>query len=284
MLSLMRMGCVPAEAGEYHSRVLAAFSCNRSDESTRMHECASFKVDLATPLGPLRGQVQVSTGPMRLADLVPTAFELTDMLVMRAVARETKDGGQVTCRAGCGVCCSQMVPVSPPEAFYIADMMSSLPGELLDPIRRRFELTAAVLEQRNMIDGLMDPDYSDDPFLAIAREYFCLHLPCPFLVDASCGIYEHRPVACRDYNVTSLAAWCADPYSHEVAKVRTVTPLSAPLARLTAALTGSKPRLVPLTLVPRWVRERNELRHRTWNGPELFQQFMAEVGRPHSEY
>jgi Fe-S-cluster containining protein len=226
--------------------------------------------------------VQVSTGPMRLADLVPTAFELTDIIVMRAIARETKAGHPVTCRAGCGVCCSQMVPVSPPEVFYLVDMLSSLPSEMHNSIRQRFELITAVLEQRNMIDYLMEPEYSDDPFLAIARDYFSLNLPCPFLVDASCGIYEHRPVACRDYNVTSPAEWCTDPYSHEVAKVRTVLPLSAPLARLSAALTGSKPRLIPLTLAPRWVQEQNELRHHAWNGLELFQQFMAEVGRSHS--
>jgi Fe-S-cluster containining protein len=226
--------------------------------------------------------VQVSTGPMRLAELVPSAFELTDILVMRAIARETKAGSRVTCRAGCGVCCSQMVPVSPPEAFYIADMMSSLGGEMLDSIRQRFEVIEAVIEQRNMTDPLMDPEYSDDPFLAIARDYFSLHLPCPFLVDASCGIYEHRPVACRDFNVTSPAEWCADPYTHEVAKVQRVMPLSAPLARLAAALTGSKPRLIPLSLVPHWVRENAEVGHLTWNGLELFQQFMAEVGRSHS--
>jgi hypothetical protein len=54
-------------------------------------------------------------------------------------------------------------------------------------------------------------------------------------------------------------------------------PLSVPLARVTASLTGDKPRLIPLTLVPRWVAEHTDLRKRQWSGTELFDRFLAEI-------
>ena len=134
---------------------------------------------------------------------------------------------------------------------------------------------------RSMIDELMEPQYSEDPpILPIAKQYFNLQMPCPFLREESCTIHPHRPVACREYNVTSPASWCADPYSHDIVKVRMPLPLSAPLALLTAHITGSKPYLIPLTLVPLWVAEHTELRKRQWPGLELFQQFITEVGKP----
>lgn len=240
---------------------------------------AGFEVKLATPLGPIRGRVTIDTGPMGLVDLVPTAYELTNILVHRSVKREEEAGHLISCRSQCGVCCRQMVPLSPPEAFYLADLIDSLDSGLRKELFRLFDAIIGQLRYHNMINELLSPEYSDDPALAIARQYFQFQLDCPFLVDQSCSIYPHRPVACREYNVTSPAAWCADPYAHDIAKVPMPLPLSAPLARLTARLTGSEPRLIPLTLVPIWVAEHNAWRSMEWSGLTLFQGLMDEIGR-----
>jgi len=77
----------------------------------------------------------------------------------------------------------------------------------------------------------------------------------------------------------SPTEWCSDPYQHEIAKVSTPLPLSAPQAILTARLTGTKPRLVPLTLALRFAAENAELRKKTWPGLELFDKFMAIIGK-----
>jgi len=245
-----------------------------------MSRAAFFEVELATPVGPVHGRVAVDTGPMGLVDLVPTALELTNILVNRARSREEKQGRHISCQAGCGACCRQMVPLSAPEAFYLAELLKSLPSEHRKEVIRRFEGVVKELDGQELIDELLDPHYCDDVVLPIAKRYFSLSLPCPFLVEESCSIHSHRPVACREYNVTSPPSWCADPYSHEVVKVPMPLPLSLPLARLTARLTSFKPRLIPLTLLPLWVAEHGELRQRQWPGVELFQQLMAELGKP----
>ena len=221
-------------------------------------------VELHTAEGVLRGQVTIDTGPMRLAELVPTACELTNVLVAQAGRREAREGRSVSCQAGCGACCRQMVPLSPPEAFYIADLVATLKPDLSRLILHRFGKTVEVLETEGLISQLLDPEYTDEPVLAIARTYFGLGQPCPFLLAESCSIHPQRPVACREFNVTSPAEWCADPYNHDITKIPMPLPLSAPLARLTAELTGTKPRLIPLTLALRWAAENADLHRRTW--------------------
>jgi hypothetical protein len=64
-----------------------------------------------------------------------------------------------------------------------------------------------------------------------------------------------------------------------VEKVKMPLPLSAPLSRLAARLTGTEIRLIPLTLAPRWVGEHSDLRERMWPGLELFIDFMNEIGK-----
>jgi Fe-S-cluster containining protein len=234
-----------------------------------------YTVELETASGLVRGQVAVDPGPMRLAELVPSAMELTHILVRGANRREETAGRRISCRAGCGACCRQMVPLSAPEAFYMADVLQTLPASQRATALERFARIETTLEEAGLIGELLDPHYDDEHVLRIARLYFGLQLQCPFLVEESCSIHPHRPVACREYNVTSPAAWCADPYAHPIEKVPMPLPLSAPLARLAAEVTGTRPRLVPLALVPRWVEEHRELATRTWPGVELFGRFVS---------
>lgn len=168
-------------------------------------------VEMTTPDGVLRGKIAIKAAPIPLAGLVPAAYELTNALVRYACDREEHAGLTISCRAGCGACCRQMVPLSPPEAFYLMDVIESLEPQRRSEVAERFNRIVAVLEERGMIEQLLDPQITDEPVLPIARQYFALHVACPFLVDESCSIHTHRPVACRDFNVTSPAARCANP-------------------------------------------------------------------------
>ena len=240
---------------------------------------ALFTVRFSTPLGEIKGNVAVDEGPMRLAELVPTATQLTDILVRKALKKEEMKGKTVTCGEKCGACCRQMVPVSPPEAFLIMDLLDSMNPARRAEFLEQFRAIEKLLQSKHMIEPLMTPDYTDGPVLAVARQYFTLQLPCPFLKNECCTIYPYRPVACRDYNVTSPAKHCKNPYNLEGKKVPMPLPLSAALSRLTARLTHSRPRLIPLTLVPYWVSKAGALRWRQWPGVELFQMFLSFVGK-----
>jgi Fe-S-cluster containining protein len=240
-------------------------------------------VELTTPLGPVRGNVHIDSGPMRLAELVPTALELTSIFVARSVQREEQKGKTISCGPGCGVCCRQLVPLSAPEVFYLAEMMQTLPVASQERLQNTFLEIEDRLETLGMVEELLDPKEANDKAFAITRSYFQLKIPCPFLVRESCSIHPNRPVACREYNVTSPPEHCADPYTHEIDKVPMPLPLSAPLSLLTASLTSSRPRLIPMSLMFRWLRDNKDLQHKQWPGPELFEQFMDHVGRKADE-
>jgi Fe-S-cluster containining protein len=237
-------------------------------------EVATMRVTLHTPDGPIRGQVEVETGPTRLAELVPTALELTNILVARAARKQEGLGHRISCRAGCGACCRQMVCLSPPECFYLADFIDSMPELARTNALARFSEIETRLDSEGMLDPLMRPNYDDEIALEIARKYFFMGMPCPFLIDESCSIHAHRPVVCREYNVISPPELCVDPIRNEVVRVPMPQPLSTPLARLAAELTGTKARLIPLSLTPRWVSQNQDLRDATWAGLDLFTRFL----------
>lgn len=237
----------------------------------------AFDVELPVSDGVIRGRVAVSAGPLGLAALVATAQQLTDAVVDHAVRLEVLNNRQVSCQRGCAACCRLMVPVSPPEALRLMDLIERFEPSRRDRVLERFEQAERTLERRGLVAELLDPQWSDDAVLPVAREYFALQLACPFLEDELCGIHPQRPAACRDYNVTSPAEWCKQPHDHEIAKVPTPIPLCVPLSRTAARLTGDRPQLIPLTLAVRWVRNHADLRRRTWPGVELFERFLAEM-------
>jgi len=252
---------------------------NDTSEDPGAREFAVMNVEIGTPLGPIRGRVQIDTGPMRLASLVSTATGLTEIMVGRTRRSEESAGRAISCRAGCGACCRQMVPLSIPEAFALADTIDAMPPERRAAVLARFDTVVAGLGDAGLLDVILNADLLADASKAISMRYFYLGLACPLLADESCGIHAERPVACREYNVTSPAANCQDPVAFGVRVVPMPLPFSLPLARLTAELTAAPPALVPLSLVPRWVAEHADLRARTWPGAELFNQFMGVIAK-----
>ena len=57
------------------------------------------------------------------------------------------------------------------------------------------------------------PDEELDP---INRSYYALRIPCPYLENEMCSIYEARPSACRELLVTSPAELCQDMVQNPV--------------------------------------------------------------------
>ena len=236
-----------------------------------------FTVEIETSDGVMRGKLGVRRGPMGLAGLAPIAYHLTDALVRHAIARESKLGRVLSCGPGCGACCRHMVPISPPEALHMMHVVAGFAQPERDALMQRFAAVVDVLQREQVIDELLNPTVTDDLVLPIARRYFELQQPCPFLVDESCGFHRHRPAACRDYNVTSPVAWCRRPYEHEIAKIPLPLPFSTHLSRLTARLTATRPQLIPITLVPGWADRHAHLAQPRWPGEELFREFIAET-------
>ncbi len=146
---------------------------------------------------------------VRPAELLPVLRKFSDVMVASAEAAATE---AISCTKGCGACCRQLVPIREMEARRLAAFVQSLPEPRRSTILERFTSTGRRLKDAGMrerIDGRDALDRSGR--LALKLDYFALGIACPFLEDESCGIYEERPMICREHLVTSPMAACADP-------------------------------------------------------------------------
>ncbi|MTD34191.1 YkgJ family cysteine cluster protein [Paludibacterium denitrificans] len=91
----------------------------------------------------------------------------------------------IACGKGCSACCHMNVMVSQLEVALIEKEVGARPAPL----------------QGSRVHNL-------ETFNGV---------PCPFLTDGACSIYEVRPFACRKHmNFDSSAYWCAPDRSHKV--------------------------------------------------------------------
>jgi Fe-S-cluster containining protein len=90
-------------------------------------------------------------------------------------------------------------------------------------------------------------------------QYFRQGIPCPFLEEESCSIYPDRPIACREYLVTSPPEHCAEPATDAVRGVQLPLKVWTALARFDKVLPSAQTiRWVPLILAPDWAAENPE--------------------------
>ena len=244
-----------------------------------MPDVVKIAFDVVTLLGPRSIAIDVEDVPTRLAELVPIAQLVTDVMLDAAIAHERDQGRELSCAAGCGACCRQYVAISIPEALYVAEALAQLPADQQSLYAGRMAAIADRLGKEERVDRVLDPTVAPDTIRTLPREYFQLGLPCPFLTDESCSIYLHRPTPCRDHNLTSPPELCRDPYANELRKVPSPLPLTAVLARLTARLVEAPSTLVPLSQVTRAAETHREIDQRTWPGVALVKELLTELAR-----
>ena len=236
-----------------------------------------IKIKVETPDGALApAQVTVSDEPAGLADLVPFIHELTSGVVALAVARAERDGRKLSCRAGCGVCCCQLVPIAPAEAFYIVGRFLALPIAKRKPLLGRFNDIKNRLADTGLIERISALGETDDND-SVASDYFDLHLPCPFLVNQSCSIHEWRPIACREYNVTSAPELCTDPFRAKPDTIQLRRRMSSGLSRFCTQVAGLPLGQVPLPLMFDYYETFKLPASKTWPCADLFKQAMGFV-------
>lgn len=157
-------------------------------------------------------------------EFLPTAFAIADAVVSHSSNTLAAMGKPIKCGPGCGACCSQLVPVSEYEAAHLANVVRTMPPAQRSRVINRFTRAIASLDEAGLISHLTDTFANEAhdwrKVLDLKKQYWGLNIPCPFLEDGSCSIHPHRPLACRQYLVTSDSAHClgiyADNEAHEV--------------------------------------------------------------------
>ncbi len=222
---------------------------NNSEPSTA---AASFSLRVGGAC--LQASIQVPTGQTTLTQLLPVIQSLENLIVGRAEEEAARAGFPISCRAGCGACCRQMVPVSLFEAEALMQWMRALPEDRRAELEQRFHRALLALRDAGVIDKILDQEWvlEEGRTTQLAIDYFHAGVACPFLENESCSIHPFRPLSCREYLVTSPPALCQDPSIHDVSGVRLPLKLSRVLFAFGQRMEQDPRGWIPLVFLLAW--------------------------------
>jgi Fe-S-cluster containining protein len=238
-------------------------------EDTSSHpgspESMTANLEMSGPGWRLRAAITVPTGPTRLRQLLPMVKSFTDTVVSRAVQASEDQARPVSCKKGCAACCRQLIPLSRVEARHIAQVVEELPEPRRRQVRARFAGARERLAEAGILDKLQARgQWTDEGTRPMGLAYFRLGIPCPFLEQESCSIYPDRPLACREYLVTSPPENCSQPTAETVHSIK--LPLKVSTAVHCCEKDGEQNASlpwIPLILAPEWAAAHAE------EGPSL---------------
>jgi Fe-S-cluster containining protein len=217
-----------------------------------------MKVSFALPVGGgfLNATTNLPTGQTTLTQLLPIIQSLENAIVSRVGEEAERAGTPISCRAGCGACCRQLVPVSFFEAEALTEWMNGLPEERRVELEERFHRALLKLRDAGVIEKILDERWMTDGQLTtqLAVDYFHASVACPFLENERCSIHPMRPLSCREYLVTSPPSLCDDPSANEVAGVRLPLKLSRVLYSFGQQMEQDQRGWIPLVFLLAWQR------------------------------
>lgn len=243
-----------------------------------------FEIALNTAAGQITTAVEVPTGFVPVTSIIPLMRRLGEEAHALEIARAVDAGQSPSCQKGCAACCRMLVPLSVPEAIALREWVRARPTIQQDRISARFAEVKSRLQLHGLWQRLSElcngPEQpNDDGVEDLNREYYTLRMPCPFLEEEICTIYEERPAACRELLVTSPPERCDDLLNNRIEPIVSPIRMSTVLGLLWQQLTKSPMGLIPLPLVFDWVDHHQARNQPTWKGTELLDQALDKVWR-----
>lgn len=246
------------------------------------HSSERCEIALNTPAGRVTTAVDVPTAFVPVTAIVPLMRRLGEEAHALEEARSLESGQARSCHKGCAACCRMLVPLSPPEAFSLREFVCSLPSDQQERIATRLAQAKSVLLTHRLWNQLMalgeasqTPD--DSTLEPINQAYYALRIPCPFLENDLCSIYDERPAACRELLVTSPAEHCQDMVKNPVEPIPVPVRIGPVLGLLWGELTSTPPRLIPLPIALDWAGQHQNENHQTWQGTQLLDTALDKV-------
>lgn len=132
----------------------------------------------------LRKKMLEKDNPQHIADAARIAADVFEISVTA-----NPPGKPLDCKKGCSYCCSRLVGVSAPEAFWVAEQISNSDDGFLQ--------RDAYFERAKRTIGA-DPEARGSN-----------QTPCALLNDGTCSVYSARPITCRSNASHSVAACLA---------------------------------------------------------------------------
>jgi Fe-S-cluster containining protein len=249
---------------------------------TQQSASATATIDLKLDGQPLRMRLTVPAGAATPGQLLHLLRGLTDAVVDAAMEKSAAQGREISCRKGCGACCRQLVPIAPAEAHRLREVVDAMPEPRRSEVQARFETAHARLTATGMLDRLRAPARTDEASRRrLGIDYFRHGVACPFLEQESCSIYTERPLACREYLVTSPAEHCAQPTPDNIDCLPIAARVSRALCKLEAYQDDDGLAWVPLITAMEWAQLHPEVPPNR-SGPMLLESLFKWLGAKQS--
>ncbi len=223
----------------------------------------------------LSASVALPTHPVSPRYLLPMIQNLSNALVGMGESLVAERGETISCKAGCGACCRQLVPITESEAHHIRDLVEAMPEPRREAVREKFAAARTALAASGLLELLLKPT-ENTRNTELGLSYLRLGIACPFLEEESCSIHPDRPLSCREYLVTSPAEYCREPTATTIRRVPTPGFAMTAFATLDGPAPTGGVRWVPLVLAPEWAEKHPETAA-TEPGTELFSRFMSTL-------
>lgn len=254
-----------------------------------MTESARQSDDLKLHLRVLGGEheitARVQLGATKVSELLPVARAISEGITRAAIDVEQAAGKAISCRAGCTACCRHLVPISTAEAVRLAEVVLAMPKGKRSEVRKRFEKALKQMERAGLLGplgkgqrvALLSSKTSvSERWNDVSRRYFEANVACPFLEDELCSVYSERPMACREFLVTTPAERCAtwDGGAREVPRPARMSEVMNDAAN--ALLERQDPSL-PLALLLEWASSHKAAFEREGDGEEMVRALLAHI-------
>lgn len=156
-------------------------------------------------------------------------------------------GETITCHKGCSYCCSQFigVPLEEVEAivYYLYNhetifnsFIKSYPTWRVK-VRENQAVFDKIFETFNALFSSGRTETNLQAYDEASKSYLNLNIPCPFLDNDTCSIYEVRPYACASVVAVTPGEWCS-PANDNICEVRmsNIVPKHVPYFRETSRM------------------------------------------------
>lgn len=230
----------------------------------------------------LNASVPLPAGNTNLTQLLPIIQNLENVIIDKVSSESAASGHPVSCRAGCGACCRQLVPISLFEAEALAGWLATLPEDQMAILRQRFHGTLAALHSAGILDRILNGSWTMDEEHSnqLSIDYFHAGAPCPFLENESCSIHPIRPLICREYLVTSPPELCNDPSVNNVSGLQLPLRLSRAVFAVGKEIEQEHRGFIPLVFLLAWAESGARPGDSfAGTGPEVFKKFLDHVSR-----
>lgn len=224
----------------------------------KVDEWVTGNVTLAIGNKPLNLQMTVPAKAVKPQRMLPVFQQMANSFVDIGIKAVESEGETISCKKGCGACCRQPVPVAEIEAYQLAELVENMPEPRRSEMKKRFDESFAHFAEIGWFEKLSESaGQTHKEQEKVVMDYFYEGVPCPFLVEESCSIHLDRPLACREYLVTSPAENCANPTAKTVKLIKLPVKPSKTLMKVGQIRQITGVNFIPLVMSLKWA-EMNE--------------------------